>query len=57
MPLYQGSYSEDGLPTDLADRISASFPNHFVQLLNQRVTKDIADADKYVSPLQSRDDI
>ena len=57
MPLYQGSYSEDGLPTDLADRIGASFPNHFVQLLNQRVTKDIADADKYVSPLQSRDDI
>ncbi|KIM53187.1 hypothetical protein SCLCIDRAFT_1158567 [Scleroderma citrinum Foug A] len=37
---------EDGPPVDLADRISASFPNHFLRLLHQRVTKDIADIDK-----------
>ena len=49
-------YREDGPPTDLADRISASFPNNFVRLLHQRVTKDIAEADKYVFTLQSRVD-
>ncbi|KAL4064295.1 hypothetical protein V8B97DRAFT_2111878 [Scleroderma yunnanense] len=41
-----GLYNEDGPPTDLADRISASFLNHLVQLLHQRVAKDIAEADK-----------
>jgi len=53
MRLYEGLYGEGGPPTDLADRISASFPNHFFRLLNQRVTKDIAEADKYVLTLQS----
>ena len=54
MRLYEGLYREDGPPTDLADRISASFPNNFVRLLHQRMTKDIAEADKYVFTLQSR---
>ncbi|KIM52907.1 hypothetical protein SCLCIDRAFT_140112 [Scleroderma citrinum Foug A] len=39
-------YKEDGPPTDLADRINASFPNHFLRLLHQHVTQDIAEADK-----------
>ncbi|KAL4064294.1 hypothetical protein V8B97DRAFT_1920121 [Scleroderma yunnanense] len=45
--LYEVLYNEDGPPTDLADRISASFPYHLTVLLHQRVTKDIADTDKY----------
>ena len=55
--IFEGLYREDGPPVDLADRISASFPNHFLRLLHQRVTKDIADIDKYVLTLQSRVDI
>ena len=49
MGYYEDLYREDGPPTDLADRISASFPNHFAHLLHQRVTKDIVEAVKYVS--------
>lgn len=41
-------YAENGPPTDVADRLSASYPNKFVKLLHQRLTKAIAEADKYV---------
>ncbi|KAG6867785.1 hypothetical protein C0993_011115 [Termitomyces sp. T159_Od127] len=39
-------YSEDGLPTDIADRVTASFPHHFNVGLAQRSTKAIAELDK-----------
>ncbi|KAI6115931.1 FAD/NAD(P)-binding domain-containing protein [Pisolithus sp. B1] len=39
-------YSENGPPTDLADRLSLSFPNAIVKLLHQRVTRVVAEADK-----------
>ncbi|KAL4064288.1 hypothetical protein V8B97DRAFT_1319745 [Scleroderma yunnanense] len=41
-----GLYKEDGPPIDLADRITASYPNHFARLLHQRATQDVAEADK-----------
>ncbi|KAG6872067.1 hypothetical protein C0995_013411 [Termitomyces sp. Mi166 len=41
-----GVYSEDGLPTDIADRVTASFPHHFNVGLAQRSTKAVADLDK-----------
>ncbi|TFK48074.1 FAD/NAD(P)-binding domain-containing protein [Heliocybe sulcata] len=47
MPLLLGSlYSETAPPTDTADRINASFPNPLMKLMHQRVTRDIAEADK-----------
>lgn len=45
MPRQFGIYTEDGPPTDIADRLSASFPNKLLKLVNQRVTKDIAQVD------------
>ncbi|EPQ61348.1 flavin-containing monooxygenase, partial [Gloeophyllum trabeum ATCC 11539] len=39
-------YSENAPPTDVADRINASFPNPLMKLMHQRVVKDIAEADK-----------
>ncbi|KAK2462191.1 hypothetical protein APHAL10511_005779 [Amanita phalloides] len=43
--LFAGLYSEDGPPTDIADRLSASFP-HFMSIgLGQRSTKRIAELD------------
>ncbi|KAG6860938.1 hypothetical protein C0995_005768 [Termitomyces sp. Mi166 len=42
----QGVYSEGGLPTDIADRLSASFPNHVTVSLAQRRTETIAELDK-----------
>ncbi|KAG6897057.1 hypothetical protein C0992_004376 [Termitomyces sp. T32_za158] len=41
-----GIYSEGGLPTDIADRVTASFPHHFNVGLAQRSTKAIAELDK-----------
>ncbi|KAI6131184.1 FAD/NAD(P)-binding domain-containing protein [Pisolithus croceorrhizus] len=47
VPLVLGPlYSENGPPTELADRLSLSFPNAIVKLLHQRVTKVIAEAVK-----------
>ncbi|KAH7918208.1 FAD/NAD(P)-binding domain-containing protein [Leucogyrophana mollusca] len=39
-------YWEGGPPTDIADRINASFPNHLMKLMHQRTTRDTAEADK-----------
>ncbi|TFK35616.1 hypothetical protein BDQ12DRAFT_714647 [Crucibulum laeve] len=39
-------YSEDGPPTDIADRINASFPNLLNLGVSYRVTQKIAEADK-----------
>ncbi|KAG6834009.1 hypothetical protein H0H93_012598, partial [Arthromyces matolae] len=47
--LMAGAYSEGGLPTDVADRLSASFPHHFNVGLAQRSTKAIAELDKFHS--------
>ncbi|KAI6105040.1 FAD/NAD(P)-binding domain-containing protein [Pisolithus croceorrhizus] len=41
-----GLYVENGPPTDIADRINASFPNFFLKLMHQRMVKDLAEADK-----------
>ncbi|KAG6914606.1 hypothetical protein DXG01_016362 [Tephrocybe rancida] len=41
-----GVYSEDGLPTHIADRLTASFPHHFNIGLAQRTTKAIAELDR-----------
>ena len=57
MRRYKDLYSENSPPTEIADRICASLPNHFFTLLHQRVTKDIAEDDKYVSNSQSRADL
>ncbi|KAG2078548.1 FAD/NAD(P)-binding domain-containing protein [Suillus decipiens] len=46
MPRLMSIFWEGGPPTDVADRINASYPNSFLKLMHQRVTKDIADADK-----------
>ncbi|KAG6814948.1 hypothetical protein H0H93_011571 [Arthromyces matolae] len=45
--LMAGAYSEGGPPTDVADRLSTSFPHHFNVGLAQRSTKAIAKLDKY----------
>ncbi|KAH7914109.1 hypothetical protein BJ138DRAFT_1144421 [Hygrophoropsis aurantiaca] len=39
-------YWEGGPPTDIADRVNASFPNHLMKLMHQRITKSTAEADK-----------
>ncbi|KLO18204.1 FAD/NAD-binding domain-containing protein [Schizopora paradoxa] len=44
--IFNGTYWEEPIPTDLADRISASFPNRFLLVLHRRVTNAIAEADK-----------
>ncbi|KAG6839710.1 hypothetical protein C0991_012404 [Blastosporella zonata] len=44
--LMGGVYSEGGLPTEIADRLNASFPHHFNVGLAQRSTKAIAELDK-----------
>ncbi|KAI6046326.1 FAD/NAD(P)-binding domain-containing protein [Pisolithus marmoratus] len=41
-----GLYHENGLPTDIADRVTASFPNFLLKLVHQRVVKDLAEADR-----------
>ncbi|KIK43949.1 hypothetical protein CY34DRAFT_803284 [Suillus luteus UH-Slu-Lm8-n1] len=46
MPRLLAIFWEGGPPTDVADRVSASYPNALLKLVHQRVTKDIADADK-----------
>ncbi|KAG6876175.1 hypothetical protein C0993_005129 [Termitomyces sp. T159_Od127] len=44
--IMEGIYSEGGLPTDIADRLIASFPHHFNVGIAQRSTKAIAELDK-----------
>ncbi|KAF9237574.1 FAD/NAD(P)-binding domain-containing protein [Melanogaster broomeanus] len=39
---------DGGPPTDIADRINGSFPNYLAALVQQRVTKAIAEADKEI---------
>ncbi|KAH7913460.1 hypothetical protein BJ138DRAFT_1146035 [Hygrophoropsis aurantiaca] len=46
MPRLLALYWEGGPPTDVADRINASYPNHLIKLVHQRVTRQIAEADK-----------
>jgi hypothetical protein len=46
-----GIYSENAPPTDVADRLSASFSHHLSIGLSQRRTKKIAEMDKCVSLL------
>lgn len=43
---YQGLYVDDALPVEIADLYWNGSPNNFLRLLHQRVTKDIAEADK-----------
>uniref|UniRef100_A0A0W0FNY1 Flavin-containing monooxygenase n=1 Tax=Moniliophthora roreri TaxID=221103 RepID=A0A0W0FNY1_MONRR len=45
--LFAGLYSQDAPPTDIADRLNASFPNHFMSSgMAQRAVKIIAELDK-----------
>ncbi|KAG1751336.1 FAD/NAD(P)-binding domain-containing protein [Suillus paluster] len=46
MPRLMAMFWEDGPPTDIADRVGASYPNFLIKLLHQRLTKEIAEADK-----------
>ncbi|TFK48079.1 FAD/NAD(P)-binding domain-containing protein [Heliocybe sulcata] len=46
IPRLLAIYSENGPPTDVADRINASYPNPLMKLMHQRLVKDIAEADK-----------
>lgn len=48
MPRLLSPLYNETIPTDVADMINASFPNHLLKHMHKRVTKDIADADKYV---------
>ncbi|KAJ7094555.1 hypothetical protein B0H15DRAFT_127960 [Mycena belliarum] len=44
--LMEGVYSENAPPTDVADRLNASYPNRLMELLAPRKTLEIAEADK-----------
>ncbi|KAI6098808.1 FAD/NAD(P)-binding domain-containing protein [Pisolithus croceorrhizus] len=46
IPRLTGLYLECGLPTDIADRVNASFPNFLLKLVHQRVMTDLAEADR-----------
>ncbi|KAF8843041.1 FAD/NAD(P)-binding domain-containing protein [Paxillus ammoniavirescens] len=46
MPRLLALFWEGGPPTDIADRVNASYPNHLLKFVHQRVTKEIAEADK-----------
>ncbi|KAG1751337.1 uncharacterized protein EDB91DRAFT_1243608 [Suillus paluster] len=46
MPRLMTTFCEGGPPTDIADRVNGSYPNGLVKLLHQRLTKEIAEADK-----------
>ncbi|EEB94411.1 hypothetical protein MPER_06778, partial [Moniliophthora perniciosa FA553] len=47
--LFAGLYSEDGPPTNIADRLNASFPNVFMSSgMAQRAVKIIAELDNYL---------
>ncbi|KAI6145594.1 FAD/NAD(P)-binding domain-containing protein [Pisolithus tinctorius] len=46
IPRLTGLYLENGPPTDIADRINASFPNFLLKLVHQRVVKGLAEADR-----------
>lgn len=43
-----GLYSEDGPPTDIADRLAASFPHLMGIELGRRSAERIAELDKFV---------
>ena len=44
-----GVYWEGGPPTDVADMIDNSMPILYRKMIHKRITKSIADADRYVS--------
>ncbi len=48
-----GLYSEDGPPTDIADRLSASFPHLMSIELGRRSAERIAELDKFVKCVYS----
>ncbi|KAK7054240.1 hypothetical protein R3P38DRAFT_2856057 [Favolaschia claudopus] len=53
--LFKGLYSEDAPPVDVADRMNASYPNQFVELMAPRTVSRIAEADKdLLDALQKR---
>lgn len=39
-------WGEDLPPVEIAELVNASFPNHLLKLVHQRLTKDITEADK-----------
>jgi hypothetical protein len=46
--IHTGVYWDDALPTDIADRINASFPSILLNLIHRRITKSIAEADRCI---------
>jgi hypothetical protein len=58
LDIHTGLYWEGPLPTDIADRINASFPSNVLKSIHQRTTKSIAEADRciYLPTLDSRAD-
>ncbi|KAJ7781013.1 hypothetical protein B0H16DRAFT_1299386 [Mycena metata] len=44
--LLTGLYSENSPPTNVSDRLNASFPNRLMEFLAPRMTLDVAEADK-----------
>lgn len=49
-----GFYWEGCPPTEVADLVFHSYPNHVMRLMHTRLTKDIADADRYVQSSSPR---
>ncbi|KAF8523192.1 hypothetical protein JB92DRAFT_2705437 [Gautieria morchelliformis] len=43
---YEGLYEEGGPPTEIADLINASFPNHLLKLIHQMLMKRVIEYDK-----------
>jgi len=46
-------YTEGAPPTDIADRISASFPMKAGKSMSQQLTKRLAEADRYICLLSA----
>ena len=52
MPRLLGAiYCEGGPPTEIADLKFYSFPLNLLRLVHQRITKEIAEADRYANCL------
>lgn len=54
LQIYIAIFWEGGPPTDIADRVNASYPHDLLRLMHQRVTKETAEADKCVTGYFSR---
>jgi hypothetical protein len=51
--IHTGLYDEGGPPTEIADLINASFPNHLLKLIHQMLMKRVIEYDKLVTPCRT----